>query len=125
MLYTHLLPCNVRQDKREVNQMNTSAHLPSHHDSFFPPLLPTSPPPSLLRVYLNILPDVNMGAKDTVTQFKQTMDVLISKFATRLLKLNVDEVEVKVRPQLLPHRSVCATFRHFLVEDYSLLTMQF
>ena len=49
------------------------------------------------RVYLNILPDVNMGAKATVTQFKQTMDVLISKYATRLLKLNVDEVEVKVR----------------------------
>lgn len=48
------------------------------------------------RVYLNILPDVNMGAKDTVTQFKETMDILISKFATRLLKLNVDEVEVKV-----------------------------
>ena len=37
-----------------------------------------------------------MGAKDTVTQFKETMDILISKFATRLLKLNVDEVEVKV-----------------------------
>jgi hypothetical protein len=47
-------------------------------------------------VYLNILPDVNMGARDTVTQFKETMDILISKFATRLLKLNVDEVEVKV-----------------------------
>lgn len=37
-----------------------------------------------------------MNAKDTVTQFKQTMDVLISKYATRLLKLNVDEIEVKV-----------------------------
>lgn len=62
-----------------------------------PPLFSSSPIPSVFRVYLNILPDVNMGAKDTVTQFKQTMDVLISKFATRLLKLNVDEVEVKVR----------------------------
>jgi acetyl-CoA carboxylase/biotin carboxylase 1 len=49
------------------------------------------------RVYLNILPEVDMGAKDTVAQFKQTMDILISKYATRLLKLNVDEVEVKVR----------------------------
>lgn len=49
-----------------------------------------------LRVYLNILPEVSMNAKDTVTQFKQTMDVLISKYATRLLKLNVDEIEVKV-----------------------------
>jgi hypothetical protein len=47
-------------------------------------------------VYLNILPEVPMNAKDTVTQFKQTMDVLISKYATRLLKLNVDEIEVKV-----------------------------
>lgn len=37
-----------------------------------------------------------MNARDTVTQFKQTMDVLISKYATRLLKLNVDEIEVKV-----------------------------
>jgi len=49
------------------------------------------------RVYLNILPEVDIGAKDTVTQFKQTMDTLISKYATRLLKLNVDELEVKVR----------------------------
>lgn len=59
-------------------------------------LLPPHDLSSLLRVYLNILPEIPMNAKDTVAQFKQTMDMLISKYATRLLKLNVDEIEVKV-----------------------------
>jgi acetyl-CoA carboxylase/biotin carboxylase 1 len=49
------------------------------------------------RVYLNILPEVQVGADEIVKDFKMIMDVLISKYATRLLKLNVDEVEVKVR----------------------------
>jgi hypothetical protein len=68
-------------------------------------------------VYLNILPEVPMNAKDTVTQFKQTMDVLISKYATRLLKLNVDEIEVKVSqatpmPQRNPHLRSETLLRH-------------
>jgi hypothetical protein len=62
-------------------------------------------------VYLNILPDVNMGAKDTVTQFKETMDILISKFATRLLKLNVDEVEVKVCTSSTADIIICTSTR--------------
>ena len=49
------------------------------------------------RVFLNILPEVKLSAKQAVAQFEQTMDYLISKYATRLLKLNVDEIEVKVR----------------------------
>lgn len=69
---------------------------PSHKTN----TLPITHVHNYTRVYLNILPDVNMGAKDTVTQFKETMDILISKFATRLLKLNVDEVEVKVRVRI-------------------------
>lgn len=70
-------------------------------------------------MYLNILPDVNMGAKDTVTQFKETMDILISKFATRLLKLNVDEVEVKVcsyaSADVITVTIACYTFHHFVL----------
>jgi acetyl-CoA carboxylase/biotin carboxylase 1 len=49
------------------------------------------------RVFLNILPEVKLSAKQAVAQFEQTMDYLIAKYATRLLKLNVDEIEVKVR----------------------------
>ena len=49
------------------------------------------------RVFLNILPEVQLSANQAVSQFEKTMDYLISKYATRLLKLNVDEIEVKVR----------------------------
>ena len=49
------------------------------------------------RVFLNILPDVNASVKESIELFQKIMDNLISKYATRLLKLRVDEVEVKVR----------------------------
>jgi acetyl-CoA carboxylase/biotin carboxylase 1 len=35
--------------------------------------------------------------EECVNSFKRIMDVLISKYATRLLKLRVDEIEVKIR----------------------------
>ena len=49
------------------------------------------------RVFLNILPEVKLSAQQAVTQFEATMEYLIAKYAKRLLKLNVDEIEVKVR----------------------------
>jgi acetyl-CoA carboxylase/biotin carboxylase 1 len=49
------------------------------------------------RVFLNILPDATMDVKEGIELFQRSMDALISKYATRLLKLRVDEIEVKVR----------------------------
>ena len=50
------------------------------------------------RIYLNILPDVEkMSVAQSAIEFQRIMDVLISKYATRLLKLRVDEIEVKIR----------------------------
>ena len=50
------------------------------------------------RVYLNILPDVEqMSVDQSVREFQKIMDALVSKYATRLLKLRVDEIEVKIR----------------------------
>lgn len=49
------------------------------------------------RVFLNVLPDVNMKTADCADSFALVMDKLISKYATRLLKLRVDEIECKLR----------------------------
>ena len=49
------------------------------------------------RVFLNILPDATMDVKEGIELFQRSMDTLVSKYATRLLKLRVDEIEVKVR----------------------------
>lgn len=54
-------------------------------------------PTASSSVFLNILPDIPLSADDAVAQFKSTMDTLISKYATRLLKLRVDEIEIKLR----------------------------
>ena len=45
-------------------------------------------------VFVNMLPEFNMTEDNCVEQFLKTMDVLISRSATRLLKLRVDEIEV-------------------------------
>merc|ERR1711871_897971 len=54
-------------------------------------------PTTSSRIYLNILPEFDLGIDATVKRFQEIMDVLISKYATRLLKLRVDEIEVKIR----------------------------
>ena len=55
-------------------------------------------PTASSSVYLNILPDVPFKCtEDAVAEFKATMDILISKYATKLLKLRVDEIEIKLR----------------------------
>lgn len=49
------------------------------------------------RIFLNILPDASMSLDVLTQRFQKIMDGLISKYATRLLKLRVDEIEVKLR----------------------------
>jgi acetyl-CoA carboxylase / biotin carboxylase 1 len=49
------------------------------------------------RVFVNVLTSVKRTVDSTVRDFKYIMDVLISKYATKLLKLRVDEIEVKLR----------------------------
>lgn len=44
-----------------------------------------------------MLTSLKRSVESTVKDFKYVMDVLISKYATRLLKLRVDEIEVKLR----------------------------
>lgn len=52
---------------------------------------------SSTRVYLNILPEFNMKVDDAVSSFQKIMDTLVAKYATTLLKLCVDEIEIKMR----------------------------
>jgi len=49
------------------------------------------------RLYVNILPKINVPVGECVERFKKIMDHLVAKYATKLLKLRVDEIEVKIR----------------------------
>eukprot|EP01033_Poteriospumella_lacustris_P003046 gene3046-2231_t len=49
------------------------------------------------RLFVNILPEMNMKVSDAVKRFKNLMDSLVATYATRLLELRVDEIEVKLR----------------------------
>lgn len=49
------------------------------------------------RLYVNILPKINVPLGECVERFKKIMDHLVAKYATKLLKLRVDEIEVKIR----------------------------
>jgi acetyl-CoA carboxylase/biotin carboxylase 1 len=50
------------------------------------------------RLFVNILAtDQGVNLSQTLTKFRSVMDTLIAKHATRLLKLRVDEIEVKLR----------------------------
>jgi acetyl-CoA carboxylase/biotin carboxylase 1 len=49
------------------------------------------------RLFANILPELNLKVTDAVGSFKSLMDAIIAKYATRLLQLRVDEIEVKLR----------------------------
>lgn len=49
------------------------------------------------RLFVNVMPDVNMSQSAAISQYQRIMDKLVSKYATRLLKLRVDEIEVKMR----------------------------
>jgi len=50
------------------------------------------------RLFVNILAtDSSINLSQTLARFRSIMDALIAKYATRLLKLRVDEIEVKLR----------------------------
>lgn len=49
------------------------------------------------RIFLHMMPELGMMPQDVVTEWKKVMDTMISRHATRLLKLRVDEIEVKAR----------------------------
>ena len=75
---------------------------------------PRVSPTTSSRIYLNILSDVGDSVDQTVKTFQTIMDSLISKYATRLLKLNVDEIEVKIRVKdsngdILPIRLIASS----------------
>lgn len=48
-------------------------------------------------LFVNIIPENNVKLEDSVNQFKRIMDGLVAKYAARLLKVSVDEIEVKIR----------------------------
>ncbi|CAM9940346.1 unnamed protein product [Pylaiella littoralis] len=49
------------------------------------------------RIFLHMMPELNAMPQDVVAEWKNVMDTMISRHATRLLKLRVDEIEVKAR----------------------------
>ncbi|CBJ32783.1 Acetyl-CoA carboxylase [Ectocarpus siliculosus] len=49
------------------------------------------------RIFLHMMPELNAVPGDVVAEWKNVMDTMISRHATRLLKLRVDEIEVKAR----------------------------
>jgi acetyl-CoA carboxylase/biotin carboxylase 1 len=49
------------------------------------------------RMFLNLPTPLDLGTADTMEYFSEIMDSLLSRHASRLLKLRVDEIEVKVR----------------------------
>lgn len=51
------------------------------------------------RVYLNVLTPVVLSVEKAVQDFKYIMDIIIAKYATQLLRLRVDEIEIKLRVQ--------------------------
>jgi len=49
------------------------------------------------RLFLNIIPEIDLESDVVVEKFQAIIEILISRYATRLLKLKVDEIEVKIR----------------------------
>lgn len=49
------------------------------------------------RLFVYVIPENALNTEDCIVQFESIMDILIAKYATRLLKLRVDEIEVKLR----------------------------
>jgi acetyl-CoA carboxylase/biotin carboxylase 1 len=75
---------------------------------------PRVTPTTSSRVFLNFIPDVEMEVDQAVANFQSIMEIMISKYATRLLKLRVDEIEVKLRVQTkdgaIPIRLMASSF---------------
>jgi len=76
-------------------------------------------PQSSSRIYLHSLPEVEGSSPEEIAkEFDNVIDALKSKLAKRLLKLNVDEIEAKVRvkstdangnPMVVPVRLVASS----------------
>jgi len=49
------------------------------------------------RIFLHSLPELHVTPEEALESFRTIMEQIKSKYATRLLKLNVDEIEVKLR----------------------------
>ena len=53
------------------------------------------------RMFLHSLPELEASPEEIVNNFYEIMDRLKSRFATRLLKLRVDEIEIKLRVKVV------------------------
>eukprot|EP00747_Dinoflagellata_sp_TGD_P161535 gnl/TRDRNA2_/TRDRNA2_178099_c0_seq2.p1 gnl/TRDRNA2_/TRDRNA2_178099_c0~~gnl/TRDRNA2_/TRDRNA2_178099_c0_seq2.p1 ORF type:complete len:1133 (-),score=269.82 gnl/TRDRNA2_/TRDRNA2_178099_c0_seq2:100-3261(-) len=49
------------------------------------------------RLFMNVMPNADLGVDAAVAAWGAIMEGVVSKHATRLLELNVDEIEVKLR----------------------------
>jgi len=65
-------------------------------------------PSASSHLFLHILTPFEAEAKDLIGNWQELMSSLISKYATRLLKLRVDEIEVRAHSAYdgLPHQAV-------------------
>ncbi|CAM9555517.1 unnamed protein product, partial [Choristocarpus tenellus] len=58
---------------------------------------PRVSPTSSSRIFLHMMPELEMDPNEVVEIWKEVMDSLISRHATRIIKLRIDEIEVKAR----------------------------
>eukprot|EP01040_Poterioochromonas_malhamensis_P001981 gene1983-2117_t len=68
------------------------------------------------RLFVYIVADINLKLSESLVRFRKIMDALIANYATRLLKLRVDEIEVKTRVvddhnpnQIIPIRLIASS----------------
>lgn len=75
-------------------------------------------PQASSRIFLHSLPEIEGDPVDVAEKFQSVMDALKSRLASRLLKLSVDEIEVKIRlkgtddegkPTVIPVRLVASS----------------
>ena len=52
-------------------------------------------PTASSHLFLNVLTPFSASAEDVIKSYEEIMPALISKYATRLLNLRVDEIEVR------------------------------
>lgn len=63
------------------------------------------------RLFLHMLTEFKSDPLKLSQEWSQTMDRLLANYATRLLKLGVDEIEVKVRVQTTNEDGRCVRLR--------------
>jgi acetyl-CoA carboxylase/biotin carboxylase 1 len=60
-------------------------------------LLPGVSPTASSRIFLNLMPQYDISPSDAANSFYSIMETLLPQYATRLVALRVDEIEVKLR----------------------------